>query len=110
LYSDWPAYYTYLKKSLVIPCNREEEKTTGQRHGRKKPAPWPQIREFLDLVKAFCEVVDVNHADRQLGLEIAEHYRLQIFDSMLLATATRIRCSTMLSEDIQMISFSDLYE
>lgn len=68
---------------------------------RKLPSTWAEVREFPELVKVFCEVADVTHADHQVGLEISERYGLQVFGSRLLATASRVGCTKMLSEDMQ---------
>lgn len=88
-----------LQAGGVISVQTLNEITNVMR--RKLSSSWPEVREFLDLVKVFCEVTDVTHADHQLGLEISERYGLQVFDSILLATASRCGCTKMLSEDMQ---------
>ena len=88
-----------LQAGGVISVQTLNEITNVMR--RKLSSSWPEVREFLELLKVFCEVADVTHADHQVGLEISERYGLQVFDSMLLATASRVGCTMMLSEGMQ---------
>jgi len=60
-----------------------------------------EIRAVLVAIRAACDVKPLDVETHDLGLEIAERYRYSIYDSMLLAAATRAGCSTFYSEDLR---------
>ncbi len=69
---------------------------------RKLGMSWPEVREALDAIRSLCPAViplDMDtHAD---GIDIAERYRLAVFDALMVAAALRGKCSTLWSEDMQ---------
>ena len=60
-----------------------------------------EIREALATVRVLCKIVPVSEDTHDLGLQIAERYRMSIYDSMVLASALLARCKAVLSEDLQ---------
>jgi predicted nucleic acid-binding protein len=60
-----------------------------------------QVREVLGVVRETCAVVALDIAAHDLGLDLAERYRLSIYDAMVVAAASRAGCATLCSEDLQ---------
>ena len=68
---------------------------------RKIKMSLAEIREVLTAVRAGCKVVPISEESHDLGLQVAERYRLSIYDAMIVASALLAGCSTLLSEDMQ---------
>lgn len=68
---------------------------------RKLKMPIAEIREVLAVIRAVCRVVPVSEQTHDMGLQLAERYRLSIYDSMILAAAQLAGCTLVLSEDMQ---------
>lgn len=68
---------------------------------RKLSMSIAEIREVLATIRALCEVVPIAEETHDLGLQIAERYRLSIYDAMIVAAALLAQCKTLLSEDFQ---------
>ena len=68
---------------------------------RKLRMSIPEIREILTTIRAVCRVVPISEETHDLGLHVAERYRLSIYDSMVVASALMSGCSELLSEDLQ---------
>jgi len=67
---------------------------------RKMRKTWPQIHEMLNGIRANCSVVAVTVEVHERGLMIAERYKLQVYDSMIVAAALLADCTTLYSEDM----------
>ncbi|HEX8623906.1 MAG TPA: PIN domain-containing protein [Allosphingosinicella sp.] len=67
---------------------------------RKYGYSWDLVRETLWSLRTLLEVSPLGVDTHDLGLSIAERYRLQIYDSLLLASALLAGCETFLSEDL----------
>jgi predicted nucleic acid-binding protein len=67
---------------------------------RKLHRSWSEIHGFLTYVRAFLLVLPVTIATHEAGLEIAEHYGLSTYDSMIAAAALQAECDTLWSEDM----------
>ncbi|MEI9989559.1 MAG: PIN domain-containing protein [Rhizomicrobium sp.] len=67
---------------------------------RKFGRPLNKVRDLLNQIRSACEVVPLDIATHDIGLDIAERYKYSIFDSMLLAAATRAKCTTLFTEDL----------
>lgn len=67
---------------------------------RKYDYSWNLVRETLWSLRTLLEVSPVVVDTHVLGLSIAERYQLQIYDSLLLASALLAGCETFLSEDL----------
>jgi len=61
---------------------------------------WEVTRAFLDQCEAAFTVADVDMKTHKLGLEVAERYKVGIFDSMIVAAALIAGCDTLYSEDM----------
>ena len=68
---------------------------------RKLRMSIPEIREMLTTIRVVCRVVPISEETHDLGLHVAERYRLSIYDSMVVASALMSGCSELLSEDLQ---------
>jgi predicted nucleic acid-binding protein len=69
---------------------------------RKLGMDWRELRAALDMIEELCVLDGV--IDRKLhrhGLEIAERYRLSVYDAMIVAAALRAGCDILWSEDMQ---------
>jgi predicted nucleic acid-binding protein len=67
---------------------------------RKYGYSWDLVRETLWSLRTLLEVSPLIVDTHELGLDIAERYQLQIYDSLLLASALLAGCKTFLSEDL----------
>ncbi|KAF1045794.1 PIN domain-containing protein [Xylophilus sp.] len=67
---------------------------------RKFRASWPQTDTLLALVRANCEVVPLTEATHDLGRQLAERHRLQVYDAMVVAAALLADADTLYSEDM----------
>ena len=69
---------------------------------RKLKLDWSEIEGALSLVRRLCEPVrSINIKTHDSGLQIAQRYGYTIYDSIMIASATEARCSTLYSEDMQ---------
>lgn len=68
---------------------------------RKFGYSWERVHEALTLVRSLLNVVPVTVETHDLGLQVAAHYRMQLFDSMLLSAALLAGCRIFWSEDMQ---------
>jgi predicted nucleic acid-binding protein len=68
---------------------------------RKANLPWPELREVLDTLKSALTVQDLRLETHEKALDIAERYRLGIYDAQILAAARLSGCATVYSEDMQ---------
>ncbi|HEX8622687.1 MAG TPA: PIN domain-containing protein [Allosphingosinicella sp.] len=68
---------------------------------RKYDYSWEQIHQALLFVRTLLNVVPITLETHELGLSLAERYRLRLFDSLLLAAALLEGCSVFWSEDMQ---------
>ena len=68
---------------------------------RKFKAPWPAIRELLAVLRRTLEVQPVTLETHELGIGLAERYRIRVYDAQLIAAALLAGCSTFWSEDLQ---------
>ena len=60
-----------------------------------------EIREILATIRAVCTVVPVDVETHDLALDLAEQYRLSIYDALIVASALRAACSLLYTEDFQ---------
>ncbi len=68
---------------------------------RKFVAPWPVVRENLEVFRAVFEVAPVTVEVHELGLALAERHQLGLYDALLLAAARISGCGVFYSEDLQ---------
>ncbi len=68
---------------------------------RKMQMSWPDTHVFLDMVRALMTVEPLTWETHEMGLRIAERYRLSIYDAMIVSAALIAGCDTLFSEDMQ---------
>lgn len=69
---------------------------------RKLNMPWPEIRQALEDIRILCEpAAPLSLETHASAIEIAERYRFQIYDALIVAAAIEARCSVLYSEDMQ---------
>jgi predicted nucleic acid-binding protein len=68
---------------------------------RKLSRPITEVRRALSEIREICVVVPLDIDTHELGLDIAERYRLSVFDSMIVASALLAGCGTLYTEDLQ---------
>jgi predicted nucleic acid-binding protein len=62
---------------------------------------WAEIREFLEGLRAACEVVPLTEYVHKQGLAIAERHKLSVYDSMIWAAAILSGCTLLYSQDMR---------
>ena len=60
-----------------------------------------QVDVLLAAVRANCRVVPLTEATHDLGLEVAERYRLSVYDAMIVAAAMLAGDGVLHTEDLQ---------
>jgi predicted nucleic acid-binding protein len=68
---------------------------------RKLVITIPEIREILSTIQAVCIVKPLDIETHELGLDMAERYRLSIYDGLIVAAAVRAGCAILYTEDLQ---------
>ena len=68
---------------------------------RKLGMSWREINQFLSPVRSLCIVESLTAETHDRGREIAEHYGLSVYDSMIVSAALLAGCTTLYSEDMQ---------
>lgn len=68
---------------------------------RKYHIAWPVIRDVLSTIKAICRVDPLTIEVHDRGVALAERYRFDIYDSLIIAAALQGGCTTLYSEDMQ---------
>lgn len=68
---------------------------------RKLAMPWMEINELLSLIRSLCSIEPLTIETHDLGILIAERYKLSVYDAMIVAAALLGGCDTLYSEDMQ---------
>jgi len=68
---------------------------------RKMAMDWRETRQFLASLRALLAVVPLTAETHALGLDLAERYKLSIYDAMIAAAATLAGCARLWSQDLQ---------
>lgn len=68
---------------------------------RKLKMPIAEIRETLEVICEICAVLPLTEELHVLGLQIAERYRLSVYDAMIASAALLSGCNLLWSEDMQ---------
>ncbi len=66
----------------------------------KKGIQFAKIRETLSAFRVLFAVVALDIETHDLGLDIAERYRIPVYDSLIVAAALRAGCTTLYTEDL----------
>ena len=61
---------------------------------------WEEVREFIGTICSNNEVVPVTLETHEKGREVAERFRLNIFDGLIIAAAQLAGCAVLYSEDM----------
>ncbi|HEX8466182.1 MAG TPA: PIN domain-containing protein [Allosphingosinicella sp.] len=67
---------------------------------RKVRLAWPAVHELLALVRSFFIVEPLTLATHDQTLFVAERYKLDVYDSAVVASALLAGCDTLWSEDM----------
>jgi len=67
---------------------------------RKMRLEWSELRTILDTLQNLFEVQALTVETHQTGLQIAERYKLSIYDAMIVASALEAGSETLWSEDM----------
>jgi predicted nucleic acid-binding protein len=67
---------------------------------RKLGMSWTAIREILREYRENLTVVPLTLEMHQRGLDLAERYRLNVYDGVIIAAAQLAGCTTLYSEDM----------
>lgn len=68
---------------------------------RKLDMTYAEVRDALEPIRAICTVHALTEATHDMGLQLAERYRLSLYDAMIAAAALGAGCVTLFSEDMQ---------
>jgi predicted nucleic acid-binding protein len=68
---------------------------------RRMGMSWTEARNFLSMVRALLRVAPVTIEVHEAGLDLAERYRLSVYEAMIASVALRENCDTLFSEDLQ---------
>lgn len=68
---------------------------------RKMALPWSETRVFLSILRHLLRVRPLTVEVHELGLDLAERYRLSVYDAMIAASALDAGCGMLWSEDMQ---------
>jgi len=69
---------------------------------RKLGRPWGEVYQALDIfTQRASRIVPLDLAVHRLGLRVSEQYKLDVYDSFMVAAALTAECDTLLSEDMQ---------
>ena len=68
---------------------------------RKLKMSYPEIREFLDTVRAVCKVEALTEDLHGEALRLCERYGFSVYDATILAAALKAKCRVVYSEDMQ---------
>lgn len=68
---------------------------------RKMHLSWRETGRFLSLFRDLLAVEPLTLATHDLGIGLAERYRLSTFDAMIAAAAVLAGCDRLWSEDMQ---------
>lgn len=68
---------------------------------RKLGMTWEETNQFFLPLRSLCTVEPLTLETHDRGREIAERYRLSVYDSMIVAAALLAECTVLYSEDMQ---------
>ena len=60
-----------------------------------------QILSIIDLLEKMADILDFNSQTIRHAIELKQRYKLQYYDSLIIATALIAKCDTLYSEDLQ---------
>lgn len=63
--------------------------------------PWQDIREAEAIILSTCRVESLTIDTHSLALDIAERYKVHVYDALIIAAAINAGCDVLYSEDMQ---------
>jgi predicted nucleic acid-binding protein len=92
--------FAALANQAVISVQVLNEYTNVAR--RKLRLPWTEIADDLAILRAAVATIrPLELSTHTLGRDVAERHQLQLYDSLLLASALEAGCKHFFSEDMQ---------
>lgn len=67
---------------------------------RKFKMRMDEVRDLLTGIRVVCTVVPLDVAMHERGFDIAERYRIELYDAMIVAAALQAGCNTLYTEDM----------
>lgn len=67
---------------------------------KKMQMSWSDTRAFIASFRPLLNIVPVTLETHEVGLEIADRYRLSVYDGLIVAAALNADCATLFSEDM----------
>jgi predicted nucleic acid-binding protein len=68
---------------------------------RKLRLSMREVRDVLAVARAACEVKVLDVPTHELALDLADRYRLEVYDALIVAAASHARCPVLYTEDLQ---------
>jgi predicted nucleic acid-binding protein len=68
---------------------------------RKMGMSWVETRNFLLMIRGLLTVEPITIEIHDAGIDLAERYRLSVYDAMIVSAALFAECDMLLSEDLQ---------
>lgn len=88
-----------LASSAIVSVQVLNEITNVMR--RKAKLTWAETNGFLASIRTLCPVVPLTVETHDKGRQLAQRYKLSVYDAMIVAAAVLAGCSTLYSEDMQ---------
>lgn len=67
---------------------------------RKLGMPWDEVHALLAAVRACCDVLPLDLATHEQGLQLAEQFGLSVYDALIVSSAVQAGAQTLYSEDM----------
>jgi predicted nucleic acid-binding protein len=69
---------------------------------RRLGMQWSEVREALNSIRTLCSSpTPLTLATHDFALIIAERYKYEIYDALVISSALNAKCNVLLSEDLQ---------
>ncbi|MBP0582259.1 PIN domain-containing protein [Labrys sp. LIt4] len=68
---------------------------------RKLTMSWQETRQFLSPLRSLLQVIPNTVEIHETGIDLAERYKLSVYDAMIVAAALINDCDRLWSEDMQ---------
>jgi predicted nucleic acid-binding protein len=68
---------------------------------RKLAMSWLEIEEVIMLIRSICHTLPFTIETHDRGRQVAERYKLNVYDAMIVASALLGDCETLYTEDMQ---------
>ncbi|PAX06617.1 PIN domain-containing protein [Sphingomonas lenta] len=83
--------------TISVQCLNEFASVTR----RKLGMDWKRIHTALEEIRDLCRTIMPLDLDTHIrGIELVQHYKLSVYDGMIVAAALAADCDTLYSEDM----------